>query len=280
MVPKARLDEALNTRDRASQEAAYWRGVAEARATPAPAPGQAPAQATPAVETPEQKLAAIQAETDALAVKFDNGEITMADFKKAERDLQGREYAIREEQLLAKARPETSDTPAPTGDQLYLESLTANLETSHPWVKVMDAVGTEADWRFLEGRARESLAERGVNMKGASATYELRKEMAELADTLGPALVGAKAQAQGITLPGQQPSTTQPAVPPAKSPQALALERKLALAAGAPPNIGAMTGATGDHPGAVSDAQIEAMSEDDIANLPDATRKRLLGITS
>jgi hypothetical protein len=125
------------------------------------------------------------------------------------------------------------------------------------------------------------LAERGVNMKGASATYELRKEMAELADTLGPALVGAKAQAKGITLPGQQPSTPQtPAAPPPKSPQALALESKLALAAGAPPNIGAMTGATGDHPGAVSDAQIEAMSEDEIANLPDATRKRLLGITS
>lgn len=286
MIPKPRFDELAQDRDRARQEAAYWQGVAKAREQQVAAPAQAGQQQQPpqqAAQTPEQKLTAIQTEVEALAQRFDNGEITMAEFTKAQRALNDREFALREEQLAAKLKPAQAQ---PQSDELYLNTLTAQLEDQHPWVSVMDQVGTDAEWEFLKTRAIENLVQRGIDpTAGANGRYELRKEISVLCDDLGPALVGKRAQDKGLTLPGAQAPTQnrqqQQQQQPPLSPQARARQNKLNMAAGAPPDIAGMHGHNGATPGAPpSDVAIEAMSEEEYDKLPASTRQRLLGITA
>lgn len=278
MIPKARFDEVNSARAQAEREAAYWRGQAEARATAPATASQAQQPQQPAQPTAEQRLEHIQSQIDALAEKLDAGEITMKEFKQHERALTSAEQQIREEMLLARVKP--APAPQPTqSDELYLETLTAQLEQQHPWVKVFDAVGTNAQWDFLKNQAIENLSTRGIDPRnGNLGRYELRKEIAALADAYGPTLVAAQAQAKGILLPGQNqsPQSGQQQAQPQISPQAQARQGKLQLRETAPPDLSNLTGqgaATG-----VTDAQIESMSEDEIGALPEATRRRLLGI--
>lgn len=281
MIPKPRLDEALAARSEAERAAAYWQGVAKAREPAAAAqPGQQ--QQQQAQPTPQEKLVAITAEQDALALRFDAGEISMADFKKAERQLNAAEQSIREEALAARLRP--AQQPASNGDDLRLNELTADLEKQHPWVQVFDQVGTDRDWDYLKATAIDNLVAKGIDpTKGNYGRLELRREMSALADELGPSLIGKRAQAQGIILPsaqapapGQQQQQQQQ-----RSPNAAARASKLELASGAPPDISSMTGHQSSNPGAPpTDIAIEGMSEADYDKLPAGVRNKLLGISA
>jgi len=282
MIPKPRLDEALEGKSKAEQHAAYWRGVAEARGQPQAQPGQQqPTQNAP--PKPEDKLATIHAAQDELAAKFDDGNITYADMKKQERALTDQEQAIREEILVAKVKPADPPKANEGGDKLYLDRLTVDLETMHPWTGVFDQVGTDADWAYLSGKAMENLAARGIDPKnGSIGTYEFRKEIAVLADQFGPSLVGARATAAGIALPnGQPPSQGQQQQQQQKplSAEAQARAAKLTLQQGAPPNLSAMRGSNED-PAAPTDSRVESLSDDEIAALPATVRNKFLGITA
>ncbi|MCC6775637.1 MAG: hypothetical protein IT537_03215 [Hyphomicrobiales bacterium] len=295
MVPKARFDEvnsrataAEAARQKAEQDAAYWRGRAEAQQGAASAPGQPPAQ--PAPQTPEQRVAAIRESKLALAKRFDDGEMTMADYERQRDGLDDQLHAIREESMMGKVAPQQSQAPAGGSDALYLETLTAQLEDKHPWVKVFDQVGTDRDWAFLDGEARANLTERGVALdRGTLSSYHLREEMARLADEYGPGLLTKRAAEKGVTLPASPaapappapPPTTPPAAPPSgqRTLSTIAAQRaeKLGLAAQAPPRLDALHGVTGET-GGISESQLDAMSDDDIGNLPDAVRRKHRGI--
>ena len=266
-IPKARFDEVASQRDKHAQGEAYWRGVAEARGQPN---GQAPPQQSQP-PTPEARLSTIQAQQDALAKRFDDGEITFSDLTRERRAIDNQEHAIREEILVGKVKPAQQNQPANQGnDELYLNSLTAQLEQEHPWVEVFDKVGTNIDWKFLTDTATQNLIDRGVDpTKGSNGKYELRKEVAILADQYGPSMVAQKAKAKGVAIPaGQAP----------QRPMAQARAAKLAIAADQPPNLNRMTGTQGDA-GLPSDSQIESMGEDQFDAMPEAQRHRLLGIT-
>lgn len=269
-VPYPRFVEVNTAKAKAEQDAAYWRGVAEARQQQGTQPGQPPAP-----PTPEQRLASINSEIVTLAEKFDAGEITYADLKKQEQALEQKKLAIHGEMLSAKAPPAPGK---PEGDALYLETLTSQLEQQHPWVTVFESVGTKAEWGFVNQQATQNLIDRGIDpTAGALGKYELRKEMATLMDKLGPSLVAERAQAKGIALPGQPPQPSQTVQPPPKSPAAVAREKKLGMAEAAPPNLAAMAGGAG--PEAVTVENMAMMSEADYDKLPEATRRKALGIT-
>lgn len=287
MIPKGVFDDrVIKEREKtaeAERQAAYWKGRAEA----APAPGQQPqpaAQPLPA-QTPEQRVAALDAQIDDLAAKFDNGEITMADFKKQERTLTDQRSAIHEDALVAKVRPAA---PANSGqDDLALQTATAQLEDNHPWVKVFEDLGAEAqaEWDMVKTMAIQNLVARKIDpTSGTMGRFELRKEVASLMDKLGPVLLTDRAKAKGIALPttGQQ-STPQAQPQPAKpalSPEAAARLAKLGQANGAPPNLNAMTNTGGGEDGMPSDAAIEKMTEEEISNLPIGVRNKILGIAA
>jgi len=283
MIPKARFDEVLDGKSKAEQEAAYWRGQAEARAQTFAPKGQGTEQQQQPQPTPEQRLAEIHTAIDALAKQFDDGAITMADFKRHERELSAKEQAIREEGILAKVKPAAAPAPA---EDMRLSELTGELEEAHPWVSIFDQVGTEAQWAGIKQLAIDNLVGRGIDpTRGATGKYELRREMAELMDKFGPELVGAKAKAKNIELPASQSPAPQPhpqdPPQPAKPPlSAAAVARQAALdkAANAPPDATRMSGAQGPNAGVPSEAAIAAMSDEDIDKLPVAVTRKIRGL--
>lgn len=278
MIPKARFDEVNNARTEAERQAAYYKGLADARQAPA-SPQAPPAPAQPSAE---QRLSALHEQQDALAARFDNGEITRVEETKQARVLAAEEQAIREEILLAKVPKPQAQAPVASGNELYLETLTAQLETQHPWVQVFDKVGNDADWSWLKAQAIQNLQARNVDPRqGDMGKYELRKEIAVLADQFGPALLSGRAQAQGIPLPGQTSPSQGGQLPPQQqqpSRQAQARGAKLTLQENAPPNLNQVTGQAQGGLEDMSDSRIEAMSEDEIGALPTPLRNKLLGI--
>jgi hypothetical protein len=269
MIPKARLDEKI-------MEAAHWKGVAEgllaAQKAATTQPAAEPTPAAPPVKTPEQRLADIDARKVDLAKQFDAGAIDAAAWKEQEIALDREARSL----LLEAAKPTTAPAQTP-GEDLYLDELTAKLEDDHPYTKLIPA-SDRATWNFIEQKAVATLAEQGVTLApradgtlDARSAYALRKTMAELTDTLGPALTGKTLPAAAAQAPGAQPQT-----PPA-GPSATAQARadKLALAANHPPDVSALGRAQGGT-ATVTDADISQMSDEEIAALPSAVRARFL----
>lgn len=280
MIPKERLDEALGKTREAETAAAYWRGVAEARAQPAQPgqAGQAGQQQQQQQATPEDRLAILHSEQDKLAKQFDEGEITYSQLTAKQRDLNNQEQTIREEIVLSKVKPAA---PAQASDPLYLETLTAQLEEKHPWTAVLsefaEKSGSNAEWDYLKTKAIDNLTQKGIDPRaGEMGRYELRREMAELCDQLGPALVGDKARALGIATPGQAKAPGQQ-----QQQQPTAEQREAALKKGekAPPNLRSMGGSPDAGDGTPTESRLEEMSEDEIGNMPDSVRRKILGIT-
>jgi hypothetical protein len=262
MIPKARLDEEIGKRTNLEHEVARLNGQLEATKAFVQKPAPAPAQPAAPQKTADERLAEVHAKVDALAAKFDAGELTYAQMKQQERTLASEEQSIREEQLLSRVKPQQ---PAAAGDPLYLDRLTADLEANHPYLA---AITSEIDFNWLVSRAKEELAAENVPLKGDMGNYRVRERVAILSDRFGEVLTGKK-----IALPGAaQPSNGQP------SADAQARAAKLNLATDLPPNLASMTGAS--QPGAPTDRAIESMSDDEIAALPKAVRdKMILGAT-
>lgn len=145
MVPKARLDSVLNRVETAEQQAAYWRGVAEARAEPRGGSGQQADITTQPATVPqqpltfEQQLAALAEEEDAIATKFDDGEITAKEMNAQLRTVRSREAGLREDMLRQQI---TSTMPKPTSVdevkvQLESEQREATLYEQHPLAAIV-----------------------------------------------------------------------------------------------------------------------------------------------
>jgi len=276
MIPKPRFDEVSQRATEAEQQAAYWRGVAEARQQQTGAP---PASTEPPKPTPEDRLAQIQSEQDTLAAKYDDGELTMAEYKAAERKLNGQEQAIREEVILSKVKP----APAPPSgeDDAYLDDLTAKIEQAHPWVSVFEQAGTDADWNVVKQAAISNLVEQGIDpTKGTRGKIALREEIAVLIDSYGPILVGERAKAKGIEIPAASAPAQQQPKPGELSPEAKARQAKLSQQSGAPPDVTAMGGQSRSSTAEPGEAEINEMTDEEISQLPVAVKNRLLGITT
>lgn len=274
-IPKPRFDEVLGERDKLREENAFLRGKAEGLAHRAPGATPGAPDPDPATLTPEQRIGAIRTRKQDLAAQFDSGDITLKDYETQRDALDDQVHAVREESLIAKVKP------AAASSDLYLDSATAEIEAAHPWVGVLDAVGTPADWAYFKAMANESLAARNVNLVAGDprSSFELRKEMAALIDQYGPALLTERAKAKNVALPGAKPAAAAPA--PGERPLSEAAKQRLAklnLHEQHPPNVGTMNGTLPAN-GQFDDAQIERMTETEYDALPASVRNRLKGIS-
>jgi hypothetical protein len=257
MIPKARLDEVIADREKATAAAAYWKGIADERARAA----QADANPAEAKLTPQQQLEAIEARRDALAAQVDDGKLLMSDFVKEDRKLKAEEEGVRD--TLRKP----ADTQAPKrGSDLYLEERTAKLEQDHPYVAELSS----DDLAYLTRKAVAELANEGIKLPAGDLEpadqLVLRTKIAALSDRFGPALTGKELKKPGAATDGK----------PAMSKEARQREEKLAAAASAPPDLtaaGRSTSPTSDY----SEAQILAMSEEQIEALPQSVRDKIMG---
>lgn len=266
MVPKARLDETLRENQLLRDRALYFQGVAEARATP---PAAQPATPAAPKITLDQAILAQQARVIEAAKKFDTGELSMEAYQAVQNDVSNRVASMRE-QALMNVMQSRIPTPSPIGvaDQHLLNQQQLALEAEHPWLVHL----SNGDFAFLKAEVEREQAALGHPIEDSPAgTMRLRHEIAERSDFFGPRWYPNLVQQQPADLaPGNAPPSNQQARQPAAS-RGL---QKIALAAEHPPNL-AGTGAVTD-PGVLTSAQIENMSTDEIAALPQAVRARLL----
>lgn len=274
MIPKQRFDEVLSKAAELERTNAYLQGRLAASQGQAPQQqgGQQPSQQQKPAPTLDEMMGEIHTKQDEIAKKFDDGDVTFSEMQREMRELNKREADIREQQLLAKV-PKPQYQPqqqAPQGDNLYLEQKTRELEQQHPYVEMIE---DDSDFNWLVGKARTQLEGEGVRLDNTDiAKFRLRERVAQLSDQYGPMLTGKQLPQQ------EQQQQTGP------SATAEARRQKLQMQNEMPPDLSRVPpsggGNQGGEPGQPSDAQLETMSDDDIAALPPQVRNRMLGIAS
>ena len=180
-------------------------------------------------------LQAVRSEMIALAEKFDQGEISAKDMEAQRQALADREWEIRSTSL--------QQTQAAPATDLHLETATAQLEKDYPVLNIL----TAEDLAPLATLAKRQAEISGKPIQpGAMGTLELRTRIAQLATQMygGPSTA----------------STPQPAL----SEEAQARERKMAFAAGMPPDVTKMGSPASDTLTNESDAlaRMEGMTEE------------------
>ncbi len=256
MIPKARFDEARQKDQEKIAElqaaAAYWKGQADARKESGATP-----EAEPEKPTPQQQISALRAEAKALAARVSAGTLDFEEYEDKRQALLDQELAIRDEM---RKPPEAPQSQA----SLSLEQMTAKLEEDHPYVAHL----SKSQLSFLTVEAVERLAAEGVNLPRGNLNereqYQLRAKVAELSDTYGPAMTG-----KTIQKPEPQPNGR-----PAMSKQAQNLKQKLQAAQDAPPDLTAA--GRGGAPMEYTDAQIMAMSQEELDALPVSVLEKIM----
>lgn len=211
-IPKPRFDEVLADKAQAERDAAYWRGVAQARGEQAGASPQAPPQdELPKAKTVDEVLGELAAEEDAIAAKYDDGELTEVERTKALRDVRNREFAAR--QAAMAPPPVTPSAPSITvadvKDQLASDRHAEALYQRHPYAKLlweapMDDPVIAARQEMVKTEARAEVLRDHPGISGHQADVLYRESLAKVANSYGPTwFPGAKANQPQIGSQGK-----------------------------------------------------------------------------
>lgn len=231
-------------------------------------PGNQPAPAAPAPDSPEAIIAAAEQRAMQAAEQFDRGEITAVELSRIQMAA-ARDLADAQVQTAIRRQ---APAPAPVEsvtDQMVMEAHVTELEAKNPVLKVL----TKPQLSFLQQTAEAEAAAAGQAYRpGPRDTMRLREHVARLANAFAPHW--------GLQVPAAAPApasngSNPPARQPGLSPAAQNRLGKMDMAAGLPPDTARM-GQPAAGSGELTDAQILAMSDDDLAALPPTTRARLL----
>lgn len=278
MVPHSVFHKERAARQAAEREAIFLAGQVEALkatgggtppATTSGTPAAPAAAPSPAADPIQAEIDARNAEIYAAADRFDTGEISMAEFKRAEAAAQARIVELQAQRILATTMPAA---PAQSiADEAIFAAHLTKLADTHPYSGFL----TEQQAQVLAQRAMMDAAMEGRSFgTGPAADMALQAAVARLSDEWGPKW--------GITLPPEVAArrnsggTQQQSKPgqPGMSASAAATQRKIDMAAALPPDTSAMgNGGTGGLD--LSEASIMAMDEEQIAALPAAARARI-----
>ncbi len=276
MVPKARLDEVLSERDLYRDQVGYLRGLNEAKKAPAtePAPVSAtgqpatkPADGVAKVDEVEVAITAAEEKKLALAERYDNGEISSKQWKQEEIAIDKEIRALsdkRLEKLREEARIETQNAVQTNNFEAVKNNVGLQLQAKHPNVAVIDALPPnmrDGVWKDITDQAVQNLAAKGIDAKSNNpqAKLLLIQEKARLTDNLEAFGLKGQAPAPAAVAPTGQP------VQPKPSEAALARKAKIDLANSQPPTITDM--GAGSNNGEITEADIEKMTEDQVADL-------------
>lgn len=271
-VPYERFQQ-VNRRARTlEEENAYLKGalavLKEQGGSPAaPAPDQQGRQpAAPAANTPEQAIAAAEERAIEAARRFDTGEITAEELTRVQTQA-AREIATAQVAAAMQATRPAASAPSSMTDEILLEQHVQQLEANVPVLKALNA----QQMNFLRMTAEAEAAAAGQPYQATPRdTMRLREHVANLATAMAPYWgIQAPAAPPGQTAPQ---NGTQPPRQQGLSPSAQNRLRKMDMAAGLPPDIARMGQTAGS--GDLTDQQLLAMSDDEIAALPPTVRAR------
>jgi hypothetical protein len=257
-IPKQRFDEVAQQRDRNAEVAAYWKGVAEARAQDQ----QSQQERQP---TPQEQVAAIRQAEVELASKLDADEITAAQFVQGQQELRDREAEIRDQVLRTQLQANHPKADPPRDDDLFMEREVQRLHNEHQYLEHL----SEPDVNYLAHVARQQAEAAGRPYVGGRKSDDLRirEDIAVLSDTWGPQMIGR-------TLPSSE--DPKPAGGDTASPAAQDRLKKLELAAKHPPDTATMGTGAEDAPGRLTEDKVPGLSMLDLENVPIAELDRFL----
>lgn len=288
VVPKDRFDEVSTTARRLADENLYLKGLLEARQGGVQPPG-AGTQTAPQPLVDDSgvrpitdadravrmaQIAELEGQLDAIADRFDAGEIGMREARSLTRPIETAITSIRETdlaQFLLSSVPRPQAAPLAISDQQILDHQLVELTKLHPWSAVM----SPEEVAYLRDEALREGAARGKPFgSGPTETLRLRKRIAELASKYGPdwyenqdprVILGLPPQGQTVS---PQPTAART---PAQQPTNPALRNQIQH----PPNVHQM-GGPGAGTGEVTEKRIETMSDEEIGALPASVRARIL----
>lgn len=275
MIPKPRFDEVRGRLSKAEQAAIYWKGVAEGRV---PQQGQQPAQEEEA-PAPDP-VAELEAEQDALAQRYDDGDISMSEFTKEQRRL-NRALA----DVTAERQP-PADTFDPerfqeelSGDP-YVQDAFQQIADANPWLAQPTGGLQKAlkeDLESLDDRAFELAKHEGVKINPRTK----KGAVLHRAFLIAAAHEAGLPQHYGWTPPAEEPEQPPQSQPGRQRPKPGAptpdqRRQKVALRKSLPgdPTQAGVAGTPGHEP---SEAEIANMNEDEIAALPESIRAKYRG---
>lgn len=279
MIPKARLDEVLSERDLLRDQVGYLRGLHDAKGTPAApvAKDTAPAEGQPAtvpgkdtgvvVDEIEAAITASEGKKLELAERYDNGEISSKQWKEQEIaiDKEIRELSNKRlEKVREESRNEAQAAVATNNFETVKNNVGLQLQAKHPNVAVIDSLApavSEGVWKAVTDQAVRNLAAQGVKVSKENPKSQLMliQEKARLTDDLTPFLGYTPQRTPAAAAPTGQPG---PKVP---SDTAINRKAKIDLANSQPPSITDM--GNGADNAEVTEADIENMTEDQMADL-------------
>lgn len=253
-IPKSRLDEVLDKANRATAENAYLKQRLEALEAAKPEEKEA----TPPVE---DQVSALEAKRDEIWQMADDGELSLSEARKQERALDA--------EISALQKPEPKP-PAPQQDT-YFSIEKQKIIAENPAIKAINdafPIGTKGNdrrWELIEGEAQEAMERDGtpLNPDDPLSKLEYMRKQGEIAARYAP-LWGVE-----VPKPNGQPESNS-----GKS-QAENRKNKLDLADNHPTAIEEM-GSTGDAL-QYTEAQLEAMTDDEIEALPDSIKNKIAG---
>lgn len=276
MVPIARLNEVLSERDLLRDQVGYLRGLNDAKASNA-APAAPAAPADRHAETSGKDQGGVVDEVEAaiskaeekkleLAERYDNGEISSKQWKQEEITIDKEIRALssqRIERIREESRIEAQNAVQANNFDTVKNNVGLQLQAKHPNVAVIDSMApavSKGVWEAVTDQAAKNLAAQGIKVSKDNPQSQLMliQEKARLTDNLEAFIPGFKTQ----------PSTAAPTGPSGpKVPSETAQNRKakIDLANSQPPSISDM--GAGANNGEVTEADIENMTEDQVADL-------------
>lgn len=297
MVPKARLDEVLSERDLLRSQIAYMQGLEDARAKQAPGGNQEKAEDGNGdkdgfnVDAIDAAIDAAEQKKLELAEKYDEGEISTRDWKAAElaidKEIRGLTDKREVERLNAIKESSRSETDAALNAQraaAWLNEQTLAIQEKHPNVAVIDATPKhirDGIWQQINDQALQNLSNQGINVKDTSPNTRIAiiQEKARLTDSYTAENLKAFLP-QGFRAPTLNQANSQTPAQRQLSETARNRAQKLELADSQPPSISDLGAGAGD--GELTEADIESMSEDQLADIiqrAPARVQRALGLT-
>lgn len=286
-IPKARLDEALSKAELYRNQVAYLQGLVDAqgkRTDTAQDPDDETAQQTANQDDANDQSvddldAAIQKALDKkleLAERYDEGELSTKDWKQQENEIDA-EIRKLDQERIEQVRAESKEIAEQTWNQHNLQQRIASeaikIQEQHPSIVVIDSYPetfSRVIWSEIDAKAAQSLANKGVNLNDGSVDTRIAymKEKAAIADQYTPDKIAQMLSGQKNQSEQSQGNKS------GLSDRAQQRSEKLDLAQSLPPSVSDMgKGDSGD--GELTEAQIERMSEDEIADMLEKQPQRI-----
>lgn len=250
MIPIERLNEVIADRNKLREEMAEIRGMVAGLAVTR---GQQASPAAPEPETPQSRIEKLEAEVVTLAERYDGGSLSFADYEKARRAIDKQITRLE----LEIDQPRTAERP----DDSYLREQTDRLEDEFPVLKSI----TADDIKAIVPLATRQAERDGVDIAGNTLRY--RRYVAQTAQRIyGEATQQQKPPAAGADAQDGNPKP------------GTAAARKVEQARNAPPNLNNLSvSGRASQAGEYTPQRVAAMSDDELALLPDAVLAKLAG---